>query len=158
MRAGFILLYFASSAGPETLFPGGDKRPAVMASCPAGRAFRPQDSVSPGRDVRSLWHGESEGESGELQDLPSPHSHSPPINWGTLPLNPTVEELRIEELRVVPSPDRPVPPTSHPSGPPDPGHPLAVPPQGTGLPAGEGLWMWAGGLKRSAGLIPAGDG
>lgn len=46
LRAGFILLYFASSAGLETLFPGGDKRPAVVASCPAGRAFRPQDSVS----------------------------------------------------------------------------------------------------------------
>lgn len=154
MRAGFILLYFASSAGPETLFPEGDKRPAVMASCPAGRAFRPQDSVSPGRDVWSLWQGESR----ELQDLPSPHSHSPLINSGTLPLNPTVEELRTGELRVVPNPDRPIPPTSHPSGPPDPGHPLAVPPQGTGLPAGEGLWMWAGGPKRSTGLIPAGDG
>lgn len=46
LGAGFILLYFASSTGLETLFPGGDKRPAVVASCPAGRAFRPQDSVS----------------------------------------------------------------------------------------------------------------
>lgn len=46
LGAGFILLYFASSTGLETLFPEGDKRPAIVASCPAGRAFRPQDSVS----------------------------------------------------------------------------------------------------------------
>lgn len=40
-KAGFILLYFASSDRPETLFPGGDKRSEVVASRPAGRAFRP---------------------------------------------------------------------------------------------------------------------
>ena len=80
LGAGFILLYLASSAGPEILFLGGDKRPAVVASCPAGRAFRPQDSASPwqkGPVIPAL------GKMGRAQNSRTSLPHSV-IKWGSL--------------------------------------------------------------------------